>query len=163
MSVAGQTGPVSGKLAQRGSSRLAPERRVPMDVTIVATMIPIVSLMVGLVIIIVAMAFRSRNDARRHNERMLLAEKGLPIPSELYERAERGDSRPNGYKAGRAWLMVLGCLLFFVGIGVIVYGAAAGEHAENGLVPLFIGLGFLAAERMIARFIARSDRSPDIH
>ena len=122
-------------------------------------MIPIASLMVALVIIVVAMLLKSRGDAHRHQERMLLAEKGLPIPPELLDRAERGEGKPNGYRAGRAWLMVLGCLMVFVGLGVIVYGAAAGGRPENGFVPLFIGMGFLAAERMIARLVAKADKS----
>jgi len=129
--------------------------------SLVAMTIPVASLMVALVIVIVAMILKSRAEGRRHQERMLLAEKGLPIPPDLYERSERGDAKPNGFRAGRAWLMVLGCLLVFVGLGVIVYGSAAGQHPENGFVPLFIGLGFLAAERMIARFVAKPDKSLD--
>lgn len=125
---------------------------------IVATTIPVFSLLVALVIVVVAMILKSKSDGRRHAERMLLAEKGMPIPPELYDAPERRDSKPNGYRAGRAWLLVLGSVMFFVGLGVTVFGAARGEHAENGLVPLFIGLGFLAAERMIAKMIARPDK-----
>jgi hypothetical protein len=128
---------------------------------IIATTIPVFSLMVALVIVVVAMILKSKADGRRHKERMLLAEKGMEIPPQLYDAPERRDSRPNGYRAGRAWLIVLGCVMVFVGLGVIVFGAARGEHAENGLVPLFIGLGFIAAERMIAKMIARSDQTPD--
>ena len=124
-----------------------------------AITIPVMSLMVALVVVVVAMAFKSRADGRRHEERMMLAEKGMPIPPELYDRAEGGQGKPNGYRAGRAWLMVLGCLMVFVGLGVIVYGAAGGTRPENGFVPLFIGLGFLAAERMIARLAAKADKA----
>ncbi|MFZ1948077.1 MAG: DUF6249 domain-containing protein [bacterium] len=129
---------------------------------IVATTIPMFSLMVVLVIVVVAMILKSRADGRRHKERMLLAEKGMEIPPQLYDTPERRDSKPNGYRTGRVWLLVLGSLMVFIGLGVIVFGAARGEHAENGLVPLFIGLGFLAAERMIAKMIARSDKTPDM-
>jgi hypothetical protein len=127
--------------------------------TIVATTIPMFSLMVALIIIVVAMVLRSKADARKHKERMLLAEKGIEIPRELYDQVARPEVKPNGYRAGRAWLMIFGCTLVFVGLGVTVYGAARGEHAENGLVPLFIGLGFLVSERMVAKFIARPDKN----
>jgi hypothetical protein len=118
-----------------------------------------VAMMGAFLIVIVAMVLKSRTDARKHKERMMLAEKGLEIPRELYDQAVRQEPKPNGYRAGRAWLMILGCILVFVGLGVIVFGMAAGEHAENGLVPLFIGAGFLVAERMIARFIAKPEKS----
>lgn len=124
-----------------------------------ALTIPMVAMMGAFLIVIVAMVLKSRTDARKHKERMMLAEKGLEIPRELYDQAVRQEPKPNGYRAGRAWLMILGCILVFVGLGVIVFGMAAGEHAENGLVPLFIGAGFLVAERMIARFIAKPEKS----
>jgi len=129
------------------------------DVHVVAFAIPMTAMMVALVIVIAAMILKSKADARKHTERMMLAEKGLEIPRELYDQVSRPEVKPNGYRAGRAWLVIFGCVLVFVGLGVIVFGFAAGEHAENGLVPLFIGAGFLVAERMIARFIAKPDKS----
>ena len=128
------------------------------DAAMLAFAIPMTAMMVVLVIVITAMILKSRADARKHNERMQLAEKGLEIPRELYDQVARPESKPNGYRAGRAWLVILGCILVFTGLGVIVFGLAAGEHAENGLVPLFIGVGFLVAERMIARVIAKPDK-----
>jgi hypothetical protein len=127
--------------------------------TIVATTIPIFSLTVALVIVVVAMILKSKADARLHKERMLLAEKGMEIPRELYDALEHREARPNGYRAGRVWLMILGCVLVFVGLGVTLFQAARGTNAENGLVPIFIGLGFLAAERMIAKVVAKPDKS----
>jgi hypothetical protein len=127
--------------------------------TIIATTIPIFSLTVALVIVVVAMILRSRADNRRHKERMLLAEKGMEIPRELYDVLDRREARPNGYRKGRAWLMLLGCLMVFIGLGVIVFEAARGGPAENGLVPVFIGIGFLASERLIAKVIAKPDRT----
>jgi len=126
--------------------------------TIVATTIPMFSLMVALVIIVVAMMLRSRADGRRHKERMLLAEKGLEIPPQLYDQDAHTPAKPNGFRAGRAWLLIFGSILVFVGLGVTVFGAVRGEHAENGLIPLFIGLGFLVSERMISRLVAKSDK-----
>lgn len=117
------------------------------------------SLMVALVIVVVAMVLKSRADGRRHKERMLLAEKGMEIPRELYDALEHREAKPNGYRAGRAWLMILGCVLVFVGLGVTIFQAARGAEAEDGVVPLFIGFGFLVAERMVAKFIAKPDKS----
>jgi hypothetical protein len=129
------------------------------DAAVLAYAIPMTAMLVALVIVIVAMILKSKADARKHHERMLLAEKGLEIPRELYDQVARPEAKPNGYRAGRAWLVIFGCVLVFVGLGVILFGAARGEHAENGLVPLFIGAGFLVAERMIARFIAKPDKT----
>jgi hypothetical protein len=128
--------------------------------TLVATLIPVFSLTVALVIVVVAMILKSRSDARRHKERLAMLEKGMEIPRELYDALERRESKPNGYRSGRAWLMVFGCILVFVGLGVSAFEAVRGGPAENGIVPLFIGLGFLAAERLIAKVVAHPDR-PD--
>ena len=129
-----------------------------METELLALTIPVAALFVVLVTLMVAMLLRSRADARRHKERMLLAEKGVEIPRELYDPSARMEAKPNGYRAGRAWLLILGSVMVSVGLGVTVYGFARGEHAANGLVPLFIGLGFLAAERMIAKIIAKPDK-----
>ena len=157
-----EVGPESdrGRVTERASgARLKKEDdAVNEETALIATTIPIFSLTVVLIIIVVAMAMKSRAEGRRHKERMLLAEKGLEIPRELYDQMARPETKANGYRAGRAWLMILGSVMFFVGLGVIVFGAARGEHAENGLVPLFIGMGFLAAERMIAKFVAKVDK-----
>jgi len=130
---------------------------VDESTTLVATLIPIFSLTVALVIVVVAMILRSRADSRRSKERLALLEKGLEVPRELYDVIERREAKPNGYRSGRAWLMVLGSILVFVGLGVIVFEAARGGRPENGIVPFFIGLGFLAAERLIAKVVARPD------
>ncbi len=129
--------------------------------TLVAMTIPMFSLFVALVIIVVAMVLRSRGDARRHKERMLLAEKGMEIPRELYDALDRREARPNGFRAGRAWLLVLGSLLMFIGIGVLItLTIRDGVHQGiNGLIPFFIGVGFMAAERLVARLAASTDKA----
>jgi hypothetical protein len=90
---------------------------------------------------------------------MFLAEKGLEIPRELYDVRSEQQRKPNGFRAGRAWLMVLGTLLVFIGIGVMIaLGVRHGmDEGVNGVIPLLIGIGFLAAERMIAKVIVRKD------
>jgi hypothetical protein len=158
---------IPGVIGLWGCKGQAPGRGLRREVkamdestTLVATLIPVFSLTVALVIVVVAMLLKSRGDARRHKERLAMLEKGMEIPRELYDAVERRDAKPNGYRSGRAWLMVFGCILVFVGLGVCVFEAARGGPAENGIVPVFIGLGFLAAERLVAKVVARPD-TPD--
>jgi amino acid transporter len=119
--------------------------------------IPVVFLIGAFAVGIVAMILSARAKSNRHRERMFLAEKGLPIPSELYE-VQKQEVKSDGYKAGRAWLIILGILAMFIGISVmIMLGIRDGNmhDAVGGLVPIFIGAAFLVSERMIARYIVR--------
>ena len=104
-----------------------------------------------------SMILRSRAQERLHRERMFLAEKGLPIPQELYapKKADNGDLR-----TARAWLLVLGVLMLSIGIAAMIMisvtdsqGFRAGVRA---LPPFAIGIGLLAAERLLVRRLVRS-------
>jgi hypothetical protein len=81
---------------------------------------------------------------------MFLAEKGLEIPRELFDVKE---IRRRDFRGGRAWLMILGTICICVGIGVmIMLGVQKGmDEGVAGIIPIFIGAGFLLSERMIAR------------
>ena len=121
-------------------------------------LIPIVFLIGAFGVGIVAMILNGRAKERRHRERMFLAEKGMEIPKELYE-VQKQEVKSNGYKAGRAWLIILGLLCIFIGVAVmIMLGIRQGNmhDAVGGLVPIFIGAAFLAAEKVIARTVARN-------
>jgi hypothetical protein len=120
-------------------------------------LIPTVAVLGAFGIVITAMILRGQSLARQHRERMFLAEKGLEIPPELYETRDNGKRKPNGFRTARAWLMLLGTLLIFIGIGVMIaVGVRDGmEYGVNGIIPLLIGVGFLAAERMIARTVVK--------
>lgn len=122
-------------------------------------LIPTVAILGAFGIVIAAMILRGQSLARQHRERMFLAEKGLEIPRELYEVRNHEKRKPNGFRAGRAWLMVLGTLLIFIGIGVMIaLGVREGmDQGVNGVIPLLIGIGFLAGERMIAKVLVRKD------
>ena len=120
-------------------------------------LVPIVAIAGAFAVAIVAMVLKAHARERQHRERMFLAEKGMEIPRELYEVKE---PRPNGFRASRAWLMVLGTMFVFIGIGVMIaLGVREGMYQGiNGVIPLLIGVGFLSAERLIARSVAKSER-----
>jgi len=128
-----------------------------IDVSFMPFLIPIVIVTGAFAVGIVAMVLNSKAKDRKHRERMFLAEKGMAIPPELYE-AQKEESKPDGYRAGRAWLIILGILCIFIGISVMMMlGIRDGGmyRAVGGLVPIFIGAGFLVSERLIARFLAK--------
>jgi hypothetical protein len=124
-----------------------------------AYLIPIIVLIGAFAVGIVAMILKNQAKERQHRERMFMAEKGIEIPRELYE-VPPAKPQPNGFKAGRAFLTVFGMLLVFVGIGVLIAISIRDgfDVGINGLIPFFIGIGFLAAERMIARMNGKTVR-----
>jgi len=106
-------------------------------------------------IAVIAMVLRHRTQERLHRERMTLAEKGLEIPAALYP----GAARPTGdLRTARAWLLVLGTVMTFIGAAVMITLGVQGGLAEsmNGVAPFAIGLGMLAAERLLTRTLVRS-------
>jgi hypothetical protein len=127
-------------------------------------LIPIVAIVGAFTVGIVSMIVKSRQEERAHRERMFLAEKGLEIPKELYgpeaaaaAKVTVGKPRSD-LRALRTLLIVLGTLMVFTGLGVTImltYQSGVREGV-NGVVPLMIGLGFLAAERMIKLTVLRA-------
>jgi hypothetical protein len=94
-----------------------------------------VLLIFGTPIIIVLAAFRNRtNKQRLINELALkLAEKGHPIPPELFMEHVRQKS---DLRRGVIWAAV--------GLGVVMFGAFNDESGLMGIgcIPLMIGVGF---------------------
>jgi hypothetical protein len=128
-----------------------------MYTNVAAFLIPVVGILGAFGVAITAMVLESKAKDRKHRERMFLAEKGLEIPQELYAVPE---PKRSDFRGSRAWLMVLGALCIFIGIGVMIaLGVSTGmQQGINGVIPLLIGIGFLAAERMIAKLVVKSDR-----
>jgi hypothetical protein len=123
-----------------------------------ALLLPLAAIAGAFAVVITAMILKSQARDREHRERMFLAEKGVEIPSALYENRDGPAPNPNnGFRAGRAWLMVLGSMLIFIGIAVMIaVSVRDGIHyGINGLIPLFIGVSFMVAERLIARLVAK--------
>lgn len=121
-------------------------------------LIPITMFLGGFAVGIVAIVMKQREKENKHRERMFLAEKGLPIPPELYEVPQ--PSKPNGgYRAGRAWLLIFGFLGVAIGLGIMITLTVREgfDQGVGGLIGILIGLAFLAAERMIARMAPKPD------
>jgi len=98
---------------------------------------------------IVAMILRSQARERLQKERMLLVEKGLAVPKELYVL----EAEPSG---GRMWVR-MGLLLtgvFFTVGGIFPVMVTALRHgfpdALRESVWLFVGVGWLICERILA-------------
>jgi hypothetical protein len=109
---------------------------------------------------IAAMVLKSRERERAHRERMFLAEKGIEIPKELYDvRAETKKEKRGDFRAARAWLLILGTTMIFVGVGVMIQlGIQDGyEETFNGTVPLGIGIGFLVCQYLLGRLAERTN------
>jgi hypothetical protein len=106
---------------------------------------------------VVAMWLKSREKERKHRERMFMAEKGLPIPQELYGAPPA--KKPNGFKRSRAWLLFLGWLLVAIGLGVVVFLGIQQGFAEGaaGFIVILIGASFLLSERLILKMIVREN------
>ncbi len=126
-------------------------------------LIPIVAIVGAFTVGIVSMIVKSRQEERAHRERMFLAEKGLEIPKELYGREACVPAVPVEKKRGdlrglRTLLIVLGTLMLFIGAGVMIMLTYQGDIRDgmNGVVPLMIGLGFLASERLVKMMVVRS-------
>ncbi len=121
-------------------------------------LVTMVMLSVILIIALVSMFLRFKAQDRLHRERMLLAEKGLPIPPELLAPPPRtnGDMRK-----ARAWLLVLGVTLLFAGVAaMIAIGVEDGARASvRGIAPLAIGLAFIAAERVLVKVLLKPEGS----
>ena len=124
-------------------------------VEVMPFLVPITFILGGFAVGIVAMIMRSHAKERTHRERMFMAEKGLPVPRELYEIPV--EKRPSEFRGVRTLLMVFGAILIFVGLGVMFALGVRDGMGEgiNGLIPLLIGVGFLVAERMILKWIVR--------
>ncbi len=125
--------------------------------SIVPFILPIVAILGAFAVAVTGMILKSHARDRQQRERMFLAEKGMEIPKELYESRE--PKKPNGFRVGRAWLMILGATCVFVGIAVMIsVSVNQGIHdGVFGVIPLLIGVGFLVAERMIAKSVAKAN------
>lgn len=109
---------------------------------------------------IVAMVLKSREREQAHRERMFMAEKGIEIPKELYDvRPEARKERRGDFKIARAWLIILGTTMVFIGIGVMIQlGVQNGfRDTFNGSVPLAIGVGFLVCQGLLGWLAKRTN------
>jgi hypothetical protein len=137
---------------QAGGVRKELELEMPIAESLAPVLVAIGMFSAIVVIAMGSMVLRSRAQERLHRERMFLAEKGLPIPQELYapRKSDNGDLRN-----ARAWLLVLGVMMLFIGIAVMitigVTDTGGIRASARGLAPVAIGLGLLVAERLLVK------------
>lgn len=106
----------------------------------VAVMIPIVAILGGIAIAVVAIFVEGRKKDLEHRERLVALEKGLPLP----EPVEK-ETKPV-HATRRAW----GFVWFGLGLALTIALALNPDSAEVkawgfALIPLFIGLGLIVA------------------
>ena len=102
-----------------------------------AVLIPIIFVCGAIVVSIVAVIVQGRNKDLEHRERLVALEKGIPLP-EPKQRIKKPV-----HSARRAWALI------FIGIGLAlvpaIWAADGARGGMWGLLPLFIGIGLLAA------------------
>jgi len=111
---------------------------------------------VVLILAFIYLYFRNKERDRAHKERMALAEKGIEIPPELYPSSSQGKS---DFTTLRVWLLIIGIVLIFMSIGMhIVPGSPLYfVHDNRSIVGFAMGIGFIVAERVIAKVFTRPD------
>ncbi len=102
------------------------------------------------VVVIVRMRLRAEGNRLELARRFI--ERGIEPPASLFPSAARADLRR-------------GVILLFAGIGLLVTDYGGGDHGPVGLIPGFIGLGYLVSYALSQRFSARkseSEKSPQL-
>ncbi|MCH9679975.1 MAG: hypothetical protein K0V04_00970 [Deltaproteobacteria bacterium] len=89
------------------------------------------------VVVIAVGRMRLANEQRRLDVARRLIEKGLTPPTGLFTAPARRDLRK-------------GIVLVFAGLGLVVSGMMLGDRgmAAGGLIPAFIGIGYLVSYRL---------------
>jgi len=93
-------------------------------------------------VVIAAVRMRTRADGQRMDLARRYLEQGREPPLALFSSAAEGDLRR-------------GVILAAAGLGVLVAGALTGRGGEIGLVPGFVGLGYLVSFGLSRRLGAR--------
>jgi hypothetical protein len=124
---------------------------------IAGVLIPVVAIVLGIgfVAFIIFLDFYKRRHAIEllHAERMAAIEKGIELPPLPEEYLGGGGSTPSARRSGRPTLRT-GLILTFVGIAITLalWGSGlVGSLWWWGLVPLGVGLAFLATSWLEAR------------
>jgi len=116
----------------------------PDSVAVIGVMIPIVAIVLGIGIGMLALWLDYRKKRAffelHHKERMAAIEKGMevpPLPAEFFQDNRRRNRTPGDYlRRGLIWLLV------GVAITVALY-AQADKDSLWGLVPAAVGLAYL--------------------
>jgi hypothetical protein len=100
-----------------------------------------------IIIVIAVLMARARRQRRLNDLILKLAEKGQPIPPELFLEPglPRYDRRSPDQRRGIFWCAV--------GIGLFLFGVFDSDSSLMGIgcIPLMIGIGFLVAAKLESR------------
>lgn len=106
--------------------------------------IPFFVMLAPVLIALTVMRYRARQMQARYHLLLQLADKGVPLPPELLVEAPPGDSdRRRALVLIAAGLGVMATLLVLP--GHVDDGQSIGSLWGLGLLPLMIGLGYLAS------------------
>ena len=104
---------------------------------LIAIMSVLMVFLTPIIIVIAVLIHRSRRTQRIHQTVVALAEKGLPIPPELFVDRRSADQTSPLHK---------GVVLIAVGLGLIFFFLSMSDHHAPwgvGVIPLLIGFGYL--------------------
>jgi hypothetical protein len=118
-----------------------------VDPGTIAILIPIIAVLGGMTIAVIAIIMNSRQEELKHKERLLAMEKGIELPE-----APKEEKRP-AYLSLRAW----GFIVTFVGIAILISSVVANGIGKGiwGLVPTAVGIGFLLAAALEKRDVEK--------
>jgi hypothetical protein len=113
-----------------------------MDVAVVGVFVPIVAIVFGVGVAIVAIWTGYRQRALRmelrHRERLAAIDKGLELPPEAIDPAlDPVNTRPRHLLRGLVWS------LLGIAVAATFYNMAGDEEAWIGSIPFSIGLAYL--------------------
>ena len=109
---------------------------------VIALMSVILAFSTPIIIVIAILVHRSQRTKRIHETVVKLAEKGLPIPPDLFIDKPPSDTRSPLSK---------GVVLIAVGLGLTIFFLTIPDrHAPwgVGMIPLLIGIGYLIVWRL---------------
>jgi len=116
----------------------------------VAGVVPVAFFAAVFLVVWIVLQHRGRQDAKRHETMRAMIDKGMEIPRELIAPVRR-----NGTESPAMRDLRRGLLLISGGIGLSAFFAVIGIWEEEalrgtglGLVPLFLGIGYLIVGRL---------------
>jgi Domain of unknown function (DUF6249) len=97
----------------------------------------IVVLLIPVAIVVIVLRHRRELAAQKYRTILELVSKGVPLPTELLLDST---SKPGAGDLRR------GLVLFFAGVGALLFAFTLPDHEAwgLGLLPLFVGIGYLA-------------------
>ena len=111
--------------------------------TLVALTAVVLAFGTPIILVAAILLYRMRRARLTHETIARMVEKGQPVPVELIAPPHRPGSD-----------LRTGLILLFLGIGLTVFLLVADQSHKGwgiGMIPLFIGLGFLAAWKLEQR------------